>query len=126
MGQKSHTWAPLKWTYGNAATTKNAEVPVQYHRNVVDRHRFDVNPDLDPTPSFTHVGKSVPVPVFFYFYSQHSQFTLFHLSRQSYRCIISNILDTTVRNLDIFGKSIRYFIFGSRQAKMVTTKRSFP
>ncbi len=77
----------------------------------MDRHRFDADPDpdpnfhvdaspgpgpdpdpdwhqnyavphADPTPSFTHVGKSD----FSYFWSQHCHITMFHLSHKCQMC----------------------------------------
>ncbi len=69
-------------------------LPCRHKSSVVDRHRFDADPDQtfhfaadpdpDPTPSFTHIIKSEYI--FFYFNSQQYQFTLFHLTRQCHGC----------------------------------------
>ncbi len=66
--------------------------------SVVERHRFDANPD-------THVGNLN----FFNFYSQQYQFTLFSLSRQCYTVgvIIFSIFDTIL--------NFKKYRFGSRQ-----------
>ncbi len=42
-----------------------------------DWHQNYVDPHVDPTPNFTHVGKS---EYFLYLYSQHCQFTTFIFS----------------------------------------------
>ncbi len=70
---------------------------LQYHRNVVDRHRFDVNPDLDPTPSFTHDGKSV--------------FFLLLITTILVSIVLSFSSASFGQYLEIFGNRIVYFTF---------------
>jgi hypothetical protein len=47
-----------------------------------DRHQNSADPRGDPTPSITLVRKSE----FFYFVSQHCQFTMFYISHQCQMC----------------------------------------
>ncbi len=59
---------------------------------VVDRHRFDADPDRivvdpNPTPSFSLVGKSTNLILLVL---TARQFTLFYLSLKRKRCIIFN------------------------------------
>ncbi len=71
------------------------EVPVQYHRNVVDRHRLDVNPDLYRYRYFLLLFTAVPVYIFLSFSSASKMHNVQYF----------------VPSLEIFGKSIAKFTF---------------
>jgi hypothetical protein len=86
----------------------NSDLCTRYLKfSVVDRNRVDANPDpdwhqdadphVDPTPSFTHVGKS---ECFKNFLSLNCRFTMFYLSHQS----------QMVHNFQYFAHKIEIFL----------------